>query len=153
MVVVLPEPLTPTTRMTNGFAPATTSGFATGSKILATSSAMIAFTSSAVGFSLKRPLAIASETRIAASIPRSVRISASSISSSMAGSSGRLFRRLSSVLPIDDEVRFSPPASRPHQPFFSPRFRRGLVRAVTHACRRDTRSAMTLKDALKDDAR
>ena len=47
-VVVLPEPLTPTTRMTNGLAPPITSGFATGSRIFATSAATTAFTSSGV---------------------------------------------------------------------------------------------------------
>ena len=48
MVVVLPEPLTPTTRMTNGFrAPSMTSGFATGASTFSTSAATTAFTSSA----------------------------------------------------------------------------------------------------------
>ena len=46
MVVVLPEPLTPTTRMTNGFAPASiVSGFATGPSTFSTSAARIVFTS------------------------------------------------------------------------------------------------------------
>ena len=46
MVVVLPEPLTPTTRMTNGCAPSITSGFATRPSIFSTSAASTAFTSS-----------------------------------------------------------------------------------------------------------
>ena len=46
MVVVLPEPFTPTTRMTNGFAPASmTSGFATGASTFSTSAGRMAFTS------------------------------------------------------------------------------------------------------------
>ncbi len=46
MVVVFPEPLTPTTRMTNGFTAASmTSGFATGVSTFSTSAARIAFTS------------------------------------------------------------------------------------------------------------
>ena len=48
MVVVLPEPLTPTTRMTNGFCAASiTSGFATGASTFSTSVATTALTSSA----------------------------------------------------------------------------------------------------------
>ena len=48
MVVVLPEPLTPTTRMTNGFCAASiSSGFATGASTFSTSVATTAFTSSA----------------------------------------------------------------------------------------------------------
>ena len=49
MVVVLPEPLTPTTRITNGaFAASTASGFATGASTFSTSVATTVFTSSAV---------------------------------------------------------------------------------------------------------
>ena len=48
IVVVLPEPLTPATRMTNGLAPSITSGFATGRRIFTTSAATTAFTSSGV---------------------------------------------------------------------------------------------------------
>ena len=48
IVVVLPEPLTPATRMTNGLASPITSGLATGSRIFATSAATTAFTSSGV---------------------------------------------------------------------------------------------------------
>ena len=48
MVVVLPEPLTPTTRMTNGFCDASiSSGFATGASTFSTSVATTVFTSSA----------------------------------------------------------------------------------------------------------
>ena len=48
MVVVLPEPLTPTTRMTNGFwVSSITSGFATDDKTFSTSVATTDFTSSA----------------------------------------------------------------------------------------------------------
>ncbi len=48
MVVVLPEPLTPTTRMTKGFCAASiTSGFATAAKTFSTSVATTALTSSA----------------------------------------------------------------------------------------------------------
>ena len=48
MVVVLPEPLTPTTRMTNGVsALSITSGFATADNTFSTSVATTAFTSSA----------------------------------------------------------------------------------------------------------
>ena len=48
MVVVLPEPLTPTTRMTNGFCAASiSSGFATGASTFSTSVATTVFTSSA----------------------------------------------------------------------------------------------------------
>ena len=47
MVVVLPVPLTPTTRMTCGFAAGSmTSGFATGASTFSISAAKIAFTSS-----------------------------------------------------------------------------------------------------------
>ena len=46
MVVVLPEPFTPTTRMTYGFfAASTASGRATGASTFSTSLARIAFTS------------------------------------------------------------------------------------------------------------
>ena len=45
MVVVLPEPLTPTTRITNGLRAADGSGFATGARIFSTSAASMAFTS------------------------------------------------------------------------------------------------------------
>ena len=49
MVVVLPEPLTPTTRMTNGFVAASiASGCATGARTFSTSAATTAFTSSGV---------------------------------------------------------------------------------------------------------
>ena len=49
MVVVLPEPFTPTTRMTNGLAAASiTSGFATGPSTFSTSAARIAFTSASL---------------------------------------------------------------------------------------------------------
>ena len=49
MVVVLPEPLTPTTRITNGaFAGSISSGFATGASAFATSLATTLLTSSAV---------------------------------------------------------------------------------------------------------
>ena len=48
MVVVLPEPLTPITRMTNGFfAASISSGFATGVSTFSTSVATTLFTSSA----------------------------------------------------------------------------------------------------------
>ncbi len=48
MVVVLPEPLTPTTRITNGLrASSMTSGFATGDSTFSTSVATTPFTSSA----------------------------------------------------------------------------------------------------------
>ena len=49
MVVVLPEPLTPATRMTNGFAAGSiASGTATGVNIFSSSVARIALTSSAL---------------------------------------------------------------------------------------------------------
>ena len=48
MVVVLPEPLTPTTRATKGFAAPIKSGLATGVRTFSTSAATTAFTSSAV---------------------------------------------------------------------------------------------------------
>src|SRR5581483_11173646 len=48
MVAVLPEPLTPATRMTKGLAPSITSGLATGASTLSTSAARMAFTSSGV---------------------------------------------------------------------------------------------------------
>ena len=48
MVVVLPEPLTPTTSTTKGFSPSTLSGFATGARTFSTSAATTAFTSSDV---------------------------------------------------------------------------------------------------------
>ena len=48
IVVVLPEPLTPTTRMTNGFCDASiSSGFATGASTFSTSVATTVLTSSA----------------------------------------------------------------------------------------------------------
>jgi len=48
MVVVLPEPLTPTTRITNGFcAGSISSGLATGASTFSTSVATTALTSSA----------------------------------------------------------------------------------------------------------
>ena len=47
MVVVLPEPLTPTISSTNGFCAASiTSGFATGASVRSTSAASMPFTSS-----------------------------------------------------------------------------------------------------------
>ena len=47
IVVVLPDPFTPTTRMTKGFGPvATSSGFATGASTFSTSPARMRFTSS-----------------------------------------------------------------------------------------------------------
>ena len=48
MVVVLPEPLTPTTSTTKGFASPIGSGLATGVRTFSTSVATTAFTSSAV---------------------------------------------------------------------------------------------------------
>ena len=48
MVVVLPEPLTPATRMTNGFLRVDRQRLATGASTFSTSAAMIAFTSSGV---------------------------------------------------------------------------------------------------------
>ena len=48
MVVVLPEPLTPTTSTTNGLTAPTTSGLATGVMTFSTSAASTAFTSAGV---------------------------------------------------------------------------------------------------------
>ncbi len=48
IVVVLPEPLTPATRTTNGFAALKLSGVATGASTFSTSAATTAFTSSGV---------------------------------------------------------------------------------------------------------
>ena len=48
MVVVFPDPLTPTTSMTKGFASPIPSGLATGVSTFSTSAATTAFTSSAV---------------------------------------------------------------------------------------------------------
>ena len=48
MVVVLPEPLTPTTSSTNGLAPPIASGLATGRSTFSTSAASTALTSSGV---------------------------------------------------------------------------------------------------------
>ena len=110
--VVLPEPLTPITSSTKGFMPAMASGFATGVRIFSTSSAMMTFRSSGDTTCLNQPWLIASRTRADASMPRSARISASSISSSMARSSGCLVTRSEIAVPIADEVRLSPPASR-----------------------------------------
>ena len=46
MVVVLPEPLTPTTSTTKGFSAPMTNGFATGASTFSTSAATTTFTSS-----------------------------------------------------------------------------------------------------------
>ena len=46
MVVVLPEPFTPTTSITNGLLSLIKSGFATGVKAFSTSAATTAFTAS-----------------------------------------------------------------------------------------------------------
>src|SRR5437879_5707290 len=91
MVVVLPEPFTPTTRMTNGLAPASiTRGRATGTSTFSTSAARMPLTSASLTILSKRPAAIAAAMRAETSTPRSARISSSSSSSIVAASRLRL---------------------------------------------------------------
>ena len=85
MVVVLPEPLTPMTRMTCGRGkPQISSGLATGARIFSISSARMVRRPRSSSCS-KRRAAMASRMRCDASGPRSEAISASSISSSVDG--------------------------------------------------------------------
>ena len=67
---------------------------------------------------LYQPPLMISVTLAAASRPRSERISASSISSSMAGSIGPFITMSVIAVPSADDVRLSPPARRPNQPCF-----------------------------------
>jgi hypothetical protein len=79
MVVVLPLPLTPITRITCGRGKAViSSGLATGRRIAAISSATASFNSRSVIASPKRFSASLARMRAAALGPRSDRISASS---------------------------------------------------------------------------
>ena len=85
MVVVLPEPLTPITRMTCGRGkPQTSSGLATGARIASISSARMVRRPRSSSCS-KRRAAMASRIRFDASGPRSEAISASSMSSRVGG--------------------------------------------------------------------
>ena len=93
MVVVLPEPLTPITRMTCGRGkPQMSSGLATGARIASISSARMVRSPRSSSCS-KRLAAMASRMRFDASGPRSEAISASSMSSSVAVSSAGLGRQ------------------------------------------------------------
>ena len=113
MVVVLPEPLTPTTRITNGlpFA-ATTSGCATGAMIFSTSRPGPASPRRDCG-SGPRP----SRSRCAPRRRRRDRrgSASSSISSMRSGVSGPRITRSEMAVPMAPDVRFNPPASRCHQ--------------------------------------
>ena len=98
MVVVLPEPLTPITRMTCGRGkPQTSSGLATGARIFSISSARMVRRPRSSSCS-KRRAAIASRMRFDASGPRSEAISASSISSRVACRAPALGRRPDEIL-------------------------------------------------------
>ena len=116
MVVVLPVPLTPTMRTTNGaFAVSTVSGCATGASTFSTSPASTARTSSGLMSLSSRSRASASVMRDAVSMPRSAWMSRSSRSSRLSRSSWRLVKT-----PVMPEVsccedRDSPDFSRSHQ--------------------------------------
>ena len=114
MVVVLPEPLTPATRMTKGFA-VTSSGLATGASTFSISPASTAFTSSGAIALSKRPSLKAAAMRPAVSGPRSARINSFSRASTAAASSLRFDTRSAMAPPSEDEVRLSPPLKRFHQ--------------------------------------
>jgi hypothetical protein len=118
MVVVLPVPFTPTTSTTCGArAVSSTSGFATGARMAAISSASVAFTSSSVTSLPKRVRRKASTMREEAETPRSAAISVSSSSSSAASSSFRLVKTavtLSVSLAVE---RAKPAFKRENQPW------------------------------------
>ena len=118
MVVVLPVPLTPTIRMTNGcLSDPISRGFATGARIFSISAARTCRTSSGAISLSSRFWASASVIRAATLTPRSALSSNSSSSSIVARSSFRLVK--SSVMPpvSASEDRESPDFSRSHQIF------------------------------------
>src|SRR5450631_4173198 len=110
MVVVLPEPLTPATKMTKGRA-VISSGVATGERTFSTSPATTAFSSSGVSPTLKRPSLSATAIWPAVSGPRSARTNSAS-NSSMVAESSPVFARSASASPSTAEVRLSPPLRR-----------------------------------------
>ena len=117
MVVVLPVPLTPTTRMTCGLcAPSTTSGLATGASTRSTSLLSTERTSSALMSLSKRPLRSAVMMFSAVPTPRSASMSRSSRSSSVAASSFFLVKM--PVMPSESfaDVLPRPCLRRPNQP-------------------------------------
>ncbi len=145
MVVVLPEPLTPTTRMTNGLPPAISSGFATGPRIFATSPASTTFTSSPRIALSKRP---SLERRGDAARDADAEVGADQGLLDLL-QHGRIERALADQvrrarLPSADEVRFSPPVSA------APPARDWLRFSdlSAHAGCRDTRSAMTPEEIV-----
>src|SRR5450755_3151708 len=142
MVVVLPEPLTPATRIMNGLA-VTSSGLATGPSTFSISPASTAFTSSgAMPFS-KRPSPSTAAMRPANSGPRSARINSCSSCSTAAASSLRLLTRSAIAPPSDDDVRLSPPLRRFHQLF-------GVLSFIVRPWRaRDSRFSMTPEEMLR----
>ena len=121
MVVVLPLPLTPATKMTCGFFPGSRiSGLATGSRMVAIASASAPLTSSASTSLSKRDLAKSAASLAEVETPKSAVIRSSSSSSIAASSSLRLVKR--SVIPpaIFEEDRLSPCFKRPSHPPFPP---------------------------------
>ena len=113
MVVVLPEPLTPTTRITCGRGKASiSSGSATGARIFSSSSATTV-AHRRLGERRARTSRSASRARTLAAVagPRSEAISASSISSSVASSSAALVNRPVRLSPSRSEVLRKPRAA------------------------------------------
>ena len=132
MVVVLPDPLTPMTRMTCGRGKASiSSGWATGASTAAISSANIARNAASSNGLSKRPAASRSRIRAAIAGPRSAVISASSMRSRSSSSSDALPASPTRFSPSRSDVRFRPPNSRSVQlllmrrPLPVPRLRHG----------------------------
>ena len=139
MVVVLPEPLTPTTRMTNGFARRDHERLRHRRQYLLDLGGQ-----HRLHLVRRDRLVVAafahrrSRSRPAVATPRSARISTSSSSSIIARHRACAWTRgPRSRRPIEDEVRLSPPVSRCHQ-LAACRLGLGRLGAVVHAARRDS---------------
>ena len=121
MVVVLPEPLTPTTRITCGRGKASiSSGSATGARIFSSSCATTARTASSLRPRSNRSAASRARTLAAVRGPRSEATNASSIPSSVASSSADL---------VISPVRLSPSRSE----VFGSRAACARTRRLAHA--------------------
>ena len=155
IVVVLPLPLTPTTRITNGrFAGSMRSGFCTGSTSRMTSSASAARTSSGATSWLKRVRRSSSTTSPATPIPMSLAISSSS-SSASARSSRRRRRKIVLMPSLSRAELRDSPGAQPAEPAAAARsegvsYARGL-RAPEREWRRPVRrSRISDASAVRD---
>ncbi len=119
IVVVLPVPLTPTTRITCGRCSGEmVRGRATGSRISVTTWARAALISSSLISLSKRSSASLPLTRAATAGPRSAAINRSSSSSRAAASSFRLVKTAATELPILPAVQLKPAFKRENKPGF-----------------------------------